>query len=246
MKKLSIVLVVLILLVVIAVVVVASQAGNLIQRAVETYGPEITGTSVTLSDVDISLLSGNASINNLVVGNPKGFKTDNAFRVGEVSVKLDLKSLFSEQIRIEKILIDSAELTYEQINKRSNIDALRKNVEKNTGSKGGGSGQGGSSDVKVTIDHLYINGTQVNVRAAVLGKEEQESVTLPDMHLKDLGKGGSDGSIAAIVDEVVRLVTKAATKAAVKELGEKKVKEAIDKKKGEVLKKLDDKLKDLF
>lgn len=249
MKKLSIVLVVLILLVVIAVVVVASQAGNLIQRAVETYGPEITGTSVTLSDVDISLLSGNASINNLVVGNPKGFKTDNAFRVGEVSVKLDLKSLFSEQIRIEKILIDSAELTYEQINKRSNIDALRENVEKNTGSKGGsggGSGQGGSSDVKVTIDHLYINGTQVNVRAAVLGKEEQESVTLPDMHLKDLGKGGSDGSIAAIVDEVVRLVTKAATKAAVKELGEKKVKEAIDKKKGEVLKKLDDKLKDLF
>ena len=128
MKKLSIVLVVLILLVVIAVVVVASQAGNLIQRAVETYGPEITGTSVTLSDVDISLLSGNASINNLVVGNPKGFKTDNAFRVGEVSVKLDLKSLFSEQIRIEKILIDSAELTYEQINKRSNIDALRKNA----------------------------------------------------------------------------------------------------------------------
>ena len=244
MKKLSIALVVLILLVVIAVVVVASQAGSLIQRGVETYGPEITGTSVRLSDVDISLLSGHASINNLVVGNPKGFKSAEAFRVGEVSVKLDVRSLFSERIRIEKILIDGAVLTYEQINKRSNIDALKRNVEKNTGASASASAddQGGARDVQVAIDDLYINGTQVNVLADVLGKQEQQSVTIPDIHLQNLGKDGSDGSIAAVVDEVVRLVTKAATKAAMKELGERKVKEAIDEKTGEALKKLDDKL----
>jgi len=251
MKKLSIALVVLILLVVVAVVVVASQAGNLIQRGVETYGPEITGTSVTLSDVDISLLSGHASINNLVVGNPKGFKTENAFKVSKVSVDLDVGSLFSEQIRINKILIDGAELTYELINKRSNIDALKRNVEKNTAA-GGAAGnaaaddQGGGSDVQVVIDDLYINGTQVNVRADVLGKQEQQSVTIADIHLQNLGKNGSDGSIAAVVDEVVRLVTKAATKAAMEELGERKVKEAIDKTKGDALQKLDDKLKSLF
>ena len=150
MKKLLIALAVLILLVVIAIVVVASQAGSLIQRGVETYGPEITGTSVRLSDVDISLLSGHASINNLVVGNPKGFKTAEAFRVGEVSVTLDVVSLFSDQIRIEKILIAGAELTYEQVNKRSNIDALKRNVEKNTGAGGSAAdGQGGASDVQV-------------------------------------------------------------------------------------------------
>lgn len=251
MKKLSIALIVLVLLIVVAVVVIASQAGSLIKNGVETYGPEFTGTSVTLSDVDISLLSGNASINNLVVGNPKGFKSENAFKVGEVSVKLDVGSLFSEQIRIEKILIDGAELTYEQINKTSNIDALKRNVERNTGS-GSGSGSsdtGSSSDVQLQIDDLYINGTKVNVMAAVLGKEEQESVTIPDIHLTDLGKSG-DGSVSAIVDEVVRLITKAATKAAIDELGKRKIQEKIDEKKGEALKKLDDKLgeklKDLF
>ena len=53
MRKLLIGIVVLVLILVIAVVVIASQAGNLIERGVETYGPEITGTSVTLSDVDI-------------------------------------------------------------------------------------------------------------------------------------------------------------------------------------------------
>ena len=252
MKKLLIAVGVLVLLVVIALVVVASQAGSLIRNGVETYGPEITGTSVTLGGVDVSLLSGNASINNLVVGNPKGFKSSEAFRIAEVSVKLDVVSLFSEQIRIEKILIDGAELTYEQLNKQSNIDALKRNVEKNTGAGSGGSDatEGSSSDVQLVIDDLYINGTQVNVLVAVLGKEEQQSVTIPDMHLKDLGKGGSDGSVSAIVDEVVRLITKAATKAAVDELGKRKVQEAIDKKKGEVLQKLDDKLgdklKDLF
>jgi len=252
MKKLLIAVGILILLVIIAVVVVASQAGALIKDGVETYGPDITGTPVTLSGVDVSLLSGSASINNLVVGNPKGFKSNEAFRVGEVSIKLDLGSLFSEQIRIERILIDGAELTYEQVNKTSNIDALKRNVERNTGSSSGGSdtGEGSASEVQLAIDDLYINGTQVNARVAVLGKEEQKSVTIPDIHLKDLGKGGSDGSVAAIVDEVVRLVTKAATKAVVDELGKKKIQEAIDKKKGEAMKKLDDKLgeklKDLF
>lgn len=248
MKKLLIAVVVLVLILVIAVVVVASQAGSLIQKGVETYGPDITGTSVTLSDVDISLLSGHASINNLVVGNPKGFKTDYAFKVGEVSIELDLSSLTSEQVRIKKILIDGAELTYEQINKRSNIDALKRNVEKNTGgsdaSGGSDSGASGGSDVQVVIDDLYINGTQVKVHADVLGKQEQQSVTIADIHLQDLGKNGSDGSIAAVVDEVVRLVTKAATEAAIKELGERKVKEVIDQGKDEALKKLDDKLGD--
>lgn len=253
MKKLLIAVGILVLLVVIAVVVIASQAGSLIKNGVETYGPDITGTRVTVSGVNVSLLSGNASINNLVVGNPKGFKSSEAFRVGEVSVKLDIRSLFSEQIRIEKILIDGAELTYEQVNKTSNIDVLKRNVEKNTGGASSGdsdAGEGSASAVQLVIDDLYINGTQVNASVAVLGKEEQRSATIPDIHLKDLGKGGSDGSVSAIVDEVVRLVTKAATKAVVDELGKKKVQEAIDKKKGEALQKLDDKLgdklKDLF
>lgn len=253
MKKLLIAVGILVLLVVIAVVVVASQAGSLIKNGVETYGPDITGTKVSVSSVNVSLLSGNASINNLVVGNPKGFKSSEAFRVGEMSVKLDIRSLFSEQVRIEKILIDGAELTYEQVNKTSNIDVLKRNVERNTGgasSGGSDAGEGSASAVQLVIDDLYINGTQVNASVAVLGKEEQKSATIPDIHLKDLGKGGSDGSVSAIVDEVVRLVTKAATKAVVDELGKKKVQEAIDKKKGEALQKLDDKLgdklKDLF
>jgi uncharacterized protein involved in outer membrane biogenesis len=249
MRKLLIGIVVLVLILVIAVVVIASQAGNLIERGVETYGPEITGTSVTLSDVDISLLSGHASINNLMVGNPKGFKTDHAFKVAEVSIELDLSSLTSEQIRIKKILIDGAELSYEQINKRSNIDALRRNVEKNIGagdnaSAGSDSDSSGGSDVQLLIDDLYINGTQVTVRADVFGQQEEKSVTIADIHLRNLGKNGSDSSIAGVVDEVVRLVTKAVTQAAIKELGERKAKEAINKKKHEVLKNLDDKLAD--
>lgn len=248
MKKLLIAVVILVLILVVAVVVVASQAGSLIQRGVETYGPEITGTSVTLSDVDISLWSGHARINNLVVGNPKGFETDHAFKVDTVSVELDMGSLFSEQIRIKKILIDGAELTYEQVNNRSNIDVLKRNVEKNTGAGGQASSDEGSdsSDVQVVIDDLYINGTQVNVRAEVLGRLEEHTVTIADIHLQNLGKNGSDGSIAAVVDEIVRLVTKAATKAAINELGERKIKDAIDTKKSEALQKLDDKLKSLF
>lgn len=241
MKKLLIAVAILLLLLVIGVMVVASQAGSLIKNGVERYGPDFTGTPVTVSAVDLSILSGQASIRNLVVGNPKGFQTPNAFKVGEVAIKLDISSLFSDQVRIESILIDGAELTYEQLNRTSNIDVLKSNVMKNTSSGSSAStSESSSSDVKVVIDDLHINGTRVQALASVLGKQEDASMTIPDIHMQDLGQG--DSSLASVVDEVVRRITDAATKVAVEELAKRKVQEKIDQKKGELKQKLDDKL----
>jgi len=263
MKKISIVLAVLILLVAAAVMVVISQAGSLVQRGVESYGPQITGTSVELSDVDISLLSGYAKINNLVIANPPGFKSPSAFKVAQVSLKLELQSLFSDQIHIEQIVINGAELSYEQINRHSNLDVLRKNIEQHTATDkitdGASSSTSGNSKLQMVIDDLSINGTKVNVLVAVLGTQEQLTLTIPDIHLRDLG-GKDNESISAVVHQVVEQITKAASKEVLKavaqrelkklKLSEQEIKATIDKEKDKLLKKLNDKLsdklKDLF
>ena len=82
MKKIILVILVIVALIAIAAGIVASQSGTIIRHAVEEFGPEITGTKVVLSDVNVSILSGSASIKNLVIGNPQGFKSDSAVKVG--------------------------------------------------------------------------------------------------------------------------------------------------------------------
>ena len=61
-----------------AVVVIAAVAAYLlltsldaiVERAIERYGSEITGTAVRVSSVDISLTSGRGTVRGLTVANP--------------------------------------------------------------------------------------------------------------------------------------------------------------------------------
>ncbi len=46
---------------------------RLIKTGVESIGPKITGTTVSLDHVNCSVLTGHCRLKGLVVGNPKGF-----------------------------------------------------------------------------------------------------------------------------------------------------------------------------
>ena len=54
----------------VAVVVVGLSLGSIVKKGVETVGPQITETTITLDAVNLSLLTGSAGVKNLVVGNP--------------------------------------------------------------------------------------------------------------------------------------------------------------------------------
>ena len=96
---------------IVAVVVVFFFLGSLIKTAVETVGSDVTKTTVTLSDADVDLRSGKGTLKGFVVANPKGFKSDNALSIGEVSVTLDTSSLGQDPIIIKEILIDAPQFT---------------------------------------------------------------------------------------------------------------------------------------
>ncbi len=65
-------------------VFVLMTLGTGIKTVVETLGPEMTQAQVTLSSAKISLLSGDGRLKGLVIGNPEGFDTENAFALGEI------------------------------------------------------------------------------------------------------------------------------------------------------------------
>ena len=234
MKKLAIGVVVLLLLVIAALLVIASQAGSLIRQGVVDYGPELTGTSVSLEEVNVSFLNGDAAIRALEIGNPSGFESPYAFRIGNVELSLDVKSVLSDTLHIRKILIDGAELNYELGRQGSNIQALQKNIENAVGSMGGSesSEQESSGGKDLIVDDIYINGAQVTAKTTLFGGKE-ESLVLADIHLQDIGteQGGVPASV--VVDRVMTAVTQLAKSSLEESLKSGQLKSLVEDKLGE-------------
>jgi hypothetical protein len=187
----------------------------IVKSAVESVGSSATGSEVTLKEVDISLTSGQASMNGLTVGNPQGFATDSAIRLGGIKVVLDTASLTSDTIVVKEVLIDGPEVTYELGTGGSNIGAIQTNVDRFAGGdaakpseKAPAAEEGGGK--KIIIEKLTIQQGRVEVAATFLGNNKL-GAPLPSITLTDIGKesgGATPGEIAAkILDAITGGVT---------------------------------------
>jgi len=228
MKKLLLKLIVgLIVLLVVAAVVLYFSLGSIVKKGVETVGPQVTKVSVTLDSAGVSPLTGSGTIKGLVVGNPEGFKTESAIRLGEASLAVDAMSVFSDKVRVKSVNIVGPEITYETAFKGSNLTKLLENVEASAGA--GGAESGGASK-KLQVDELSITGGKIHLSATLLGGQAM-TVPLPDIHLKDLGTGEAGITPAELVQKVMKEVTSSATKAVAEPLAKlgKNVGEAVEK-----------------
>ncbi len=215
------VLAVIVIAVVAVFVYVYSNLDSLVKDAVETYGPQYTGVSVKLEKVELSPENGQGKLSGLIVGNPPGYKTDAAFKLGSIAIDIDISSLTSDTIVIKSITIDAPDVTYEFGEGGSNVDVIGKNVEKaagggSDGSAGGGSGgqpasSGDDSGKKMIIESLVVSNGRVSVSHPLLSGKKIGS-GLPTIRLKDIGKDKKDGaSPAEVVDKVMDAIEKQVT-----------------------------------
>jgi hypothetical protein len=211
-----------IIVIVIAVVVIGlSNMDAIIKEGVETQGSEITQARVTLNEVEISATDGMARLGGLVIGNPKGFKTEHAFSLGAIKISLDVGTVLEDKVVIREIVIDAPRIIYELGDGGSNLDALKRNVNAYLGideksGKGAPAAQKPAAEKeeggkKFIIEHIYIRGGKISVSAALLQGRKITS-PLPDLHLKDIGKKEGGASPGEVVNEVITAVQDAATK----------------------------------
>ncbi|MCI0484625.1 MAG: AsmA family protein [candidate division NC10 bacterium] len=215
MKRILWIGVVFLVLIVGGLVFLYLSLNRVIRSAVETYGPQVTKSEVKLGSVNVSPFSGAASLSNLVVGNPQGFKTPSAFKLGAMSMSLDVRSLLSDTVAIREIVIRAPEITYELGPGGNNLAALQKNVEAyaRAGGKSGSGTQAQGAGKKVTIDRLRVEKSKLNVSAGVPLQTQTATLELPDIEMKDIGKGGQGASMAAVVEKVLEEISRNATKA---------------------------------
>ncbi len=203
-----------------AFIYIYSNLDSIVKDAVETYGPQYTGVSVKLDKVELSPENGQGKLSGLLIGNPKGYKTDAAFRLGSIAMVIDIKSLTSDTIVIKSIAIDAPDVTYEFGEGGSNIDVIGKNVEKAAGGPGGGaagkpaeSGKAAESgtkepEKKMIVESLVISNGKVSISHPLLAGKKVGS-SLPTIRLKDIGKDKKDGaSPAEVVGQVMDALEK--------------------------------------
>ena len=216
---------VLVVLVVIAVAVVTANLDKMIKAGVETMGPEITGTSIKLESVDLSLLSGQGELKGLVVGNPKGFQTKSSFKLADSKISVDLKSALSDKVIIKEILIDGPEVTYESGPSGNNVSKIQENVaafSKSVAPKGAAESKSQKKDQtqkKVQINDFIFRNGKVMVSSSVFGGKPV-TISLPDIHLKDIGKDSGGVTPETAVAEVFKAVDKAVVQSISKSVGE--------------------------
>lgn len=175
------------------------------KKSIEHFGSKILKTEVTVDGVGINVLAGEISISGLTVANPEGFDEPYAFKLGEVSVDADMKSLKSDTIIISSILIDAPEIVLEDMGK--NIDALLNNIDKSE-KTAEDSVEKGDPAKKVVIADLILQNALVKVKKGI-----DIDLRIPTIHLENLGSEDNAASISDVLSKLMRSITKESLKA---------------------------------
>lgn len=208
-----------IVLLIILVVILAGAVlflGPLVKTAVEKGAPPMLGVPVTLDKPGINLLAGNINLKNLVVGNPEGYKTDYAFKLGQFKIDMDMGTLGSDTMVIKDILIDGPEIIWEAGLGNSNIGTILDNLkkkqpaEKAEEEKEEPEKEEKEGGTKVQIDSLVISNIKLKFSAKLMGGHAA-TIPLPDIRLKDIGKEEEGGaSIVDVLSKVMGAIADAA------------------------------------
>ena len=218
MKKLLIFGGIVAVIIVAAAVLMVGNINTIIKKGVEKGGPILLKAPVSLSKVAIDLKSGAGEFKGLNIGNPDGYNTAYAFRLGSLKIDLDLKSVTSDKIHIREIIIDGPQITYEQkVGGKSNLDQLQENIKSFSSSKSKDEKSGsGSQGKKMQIDYVKVENANINVSMDVL-QGKKLTVPIRPFELKNIGKN-KDRTVAdamgILLKELNRAVLPAVTQAA--------------------------------
>jgi hypothetical protein len=195
MKKLLIAAGVLAAAFLIATAMLIARLDLLITKAINTYGPEITGTEVRTDNVRVSFLSGEAAVKNFLLGNPKGFRSAHAMKAASITVDLELGSLLGDTIVVKRIEVVQPDIIYEKRGGTDNFKIIARHAEQRAKDAGLVSGEAGKEKPakKLLIREFIIRGGRVTLYTPDL-PSGVASAAIPDMHLKNVGKDGAEPS----------------------------------------------------
>lgn len=155
---------------------------GLVRDGIAHYGSAMTRAEVKVGGVEIRAGDGVGVIRDLSIGNPPGFKTPHAFKVGEIEIALDVASLAGDVVVIHRILVKAPDVIYEKGETATNFDAIQKNIADYLGPD-----RKTEPGKRLIVEEFAVRGAKAQASAAFM-KGKTVAVPLPDIVLRDLGK----------------------------------------------------------
>ncbi|MDD5597724.1 MAG: hypothetical protein PHV82_07250 [Victivallaceae bacterium] len=238
-KKILTGAVILLVVIVILAVVIIMHLGAIVAEAARTFGTQAAGTKVAVKSVYVSLLSGDLQINKLTIDNPPGYKDKEAFGFDLVAVDLDVNSVFTDTVIVNKVKIDNVRIDFEPtLQGGSNLTDIKNNIMKFAQAEKTGAAQkperreekpedtAPKKAKKVIIKSFVINKGRIMVSSSMLNTSV--SVPLPRIELNDLGKESNMGEACAeIFDAIIKTTVEAVASANIEGLDIKKLKSKL-------------------
>jgi hypothetical protein len=220
----------------VAAIAAAVVLGRLDRRAVETVGPAVTGTDVSLGSADVSIFDGAGELRRLSVASPDGFTGGDALKLGRIAVQVELKSLAGAVVRVKSLVVDGPEVLAESdAAGRTNLQAILEHARA-AGRNGAGANQAeGGGGAKLIVEEFRFQNARLRVLAPAYAVDE--TVELPPIVLKNVGtaQGGlappqlASQLLRPVVDEALRAAMKKTLGKQREKLEEKAKEELFDK-----------------
>ena len=224
-KKTIMAVLALVVALVIAVVFLGTNLDSLIKAGVEEIGMRATKAPTTLQKVEVSLTTGNGTLQGFTMGNPEGFMSDSAIKIGAIAIELDPQSVMGEgPIVIRKILIDGPELTYEaRKNGTSNLQTIQNNIKsfantievaKQKAAASGAAPPSPSASIdakgagrKIIVEQLIVSEGRVKLSHELLASEKLVDAKLPSIEMANIGRDTQGVTAAALAEEILQKLT---------------------------------------
>ncbi len=220
----------------------------LIKQQIEKIGTKVTEQPVTVASVDMKLLKGAGTINGLQLANPSKYKAASAFLLKEVTLDINLKSLTTDLIIIDEIVIDKPQAVVEftesgGANIKDILNAIKRNTASDSSSEPKQVSTASKTDPIIRVNKFVLAGVALTVDLTKLGNKAHQ-VILADINLTNIGgQAGMPASKlgAELVKQALSSIWKQAKKEQkeiLKDEVEDKVKDKIKEKLGGFLDKL--------
>ncbi len=194
LKVLLSVFLILIVIVGIGLAVLLTNLNSIAKKGIVKVLSYVLEVDVSLKKVNISLLKGTCTLEGFVIGNPEGFKTEDAFSVKRVDVAVDIKSFGTDLPIIKLISMKNPEVTLEQGLHGSNLTKMIDNASRFSG-KETKEAESAEGQKEIKIDKIIVEGAKVSLSAPVL---QGRSVTfpLPKIEIRNIGGKKKPVSVA--------------------------------------------------
>ena len=198
--------------IIVLLIIVLLSLSFIIKNGIQHVGPMITGVPMSVKHVAFNPFEGAVTIKDLIVGNPAGYSSPHAVKLGHFHLDIGMKSLLGKKVLIERIEVKGVELNYEtSLLLKNNIQEIQDNVNKLAGGdqkqeKAPEKKEKAPGQKPLQIDYLELR--DITAWVIMKGTPAKAPLIVAPIVMTQLGTG-EDGitSVMVINDVLVSMIT---------------------------------------